>query len=278
MRCTKHPSLLVNRLGAAGLLVLAINELPAPQADLLEQSEQLCNFIRLQARADGSLSYTDDADTSKAADDPDGFNYYPGEALYALMLSQRHHPVAWKTDLVRKAVAFYYPWWRQHKNLAFVPWQTAAYAEAYLATKEQIFADCVNEMNDWVCELQYTQLDARHPEWRGGFRNWVDGHKVESAPQIGSAIYAESLVEACRVARQAGDVKHFDRFNNSLGECLPFLALLQYTEGNTSHFEENYRKRLFGGFFASHQDGNLRIDYTQHAVSAMVLYLEESLK
>jgi hypothetical protein len=28
-----------------------------------------------------------------------------------------------------------------------------------------------------------------------------------------------------------------------------------------------------GGFHASHQDGDLRIDFTQHAVSAMVQHL-----
>ena len=263
------------RIAGFLLLVLAINELPAPKADLLEKSEQLCNYIRKQARADGALSYGDAGEDGKpAAEDADGANYYPGEALAALMVSQRHRPAAWKTDLVRKAAAYYRPWWQKNKSMAFVPWQTAAYAEAYLATKEQGFADFVLEMNDWVCDLQYTQTDQRHPEWRGGFRNAADGGKVESAPQIGSAVYAESLAEACRVARQAGDVKHYDRFSTAAGECVRFLALLQYAEGNTSHFEAEYRKRLLGGFFASHQDGNLRIDYTQHAVSALVLYLE----
>jgi hypothetical protein len=129
-------------------------------------------------------------------------------------------------------------------------------------------------MNDNLCDLQYTQTDQRHPEWRGGFREPADSGKVEPAPQIGSAVYAESLAQACRVARQAGDVKRFDRYSTAAGECVRFLSLLQYTEGNTSHFDENYRKRLLGGFFAGHQDGNLRIDYTQHAVSALVLYLD----
>ena len=46
------------------------------------------------------------------------------------MRSQRHRPAAWKTEAVRKALAYYRPWWRTHKNMAFVPWQTAAYAEA----------------------------------------------------------------------------------------------------------------------------------------------------
>jgi len=275
VRYTKPPSLLVNRLGAAGLLVAAINELPSPQPDVLQQSEELCNFIRKQARADGSLRFSDDGDDGKPlAEDPEGKNEYPGEALYALMLSQRHRPAAWKTELVRKAVAFYHPYWLKHKNAVFVPWQTAAYTEAYLATKEKVFADCVNEMNEAICELQYTQTEQRHPEWRGGFRLAADGRNVDAEPRIDSAMFAESLAEACRVARQAGDVKHYEQFSNALGECLRFLTLLQYTEGNTSHFDESYRKRLLGGFYASHQDGNLRIDYTQHAVSAMVQYLE----
>ena len=41
---------------------------------------------------------------------------------------------------------------------------------------------------------------------------------------------------------------------------LQFVGRLQYTEGNTNHFAEWYRSRLVGGFHASQQDGNLRID------------------
>ena len=37
-----------------------------------------------------------------------------------------------KTEAARKALAHYRPWWRAHRNPAFVPWQTAAWAEAYL--------------------------------------------------------------------------------------------------------------------------------------------------
>src|SRR5437660_7751756 len=79
VRATTLPSLVVNRLAAAGLLVLAIHELPAPGDDLLEQAEQLCHFIRKQQRSDGSLSYADHAEDPKAASvDPEGINYYPG--------------------------------------------------------------------------------------------------------------------------------------------------------------------------------------------------------
>jgi len=275
-RYTSLPPAAVNRLAAAGLLVLAINELPDPGADLLEESEQLCAYIRGQQRADGSLDYGDGfTDTPADKADPDGINYYPGEALYALMRSQRHRPAPWKTDVLRRARAYYLPWWRAHKNMALVPWQTAAYAEAYLATKERPFAECVYEMTDWLCEEQYTQLDPRHPLWVGGFMGWVDGKQALVPPQVGSAAYAEGLADACRVARQAADLQRYRRYHEALERCLQFVTTLQYTDANTRHFADWYRPVLLGAFYASHQDGTLRIDYTQHAVCALVQYLTD---
>src|SRR5205807_8600002 len=88
------PPAVVNSLAAAGLLVLAINELPSPGEDLLQQSEELCTFIGRQQRDDGSLNYT--GEEQGAQNDPDGINYYPGEALYGLMRSQQYRPAPWK--------------------------------------------------------------------------------------------------------------------------------------------------------------------------------------
>jgi hypothetical protein len=270
-RHTTLPPLLINPLGAAGLLILAIHELPSPGEDLLEQAEQLCVFIRKQQRTDGALDYAESG--SQAENDPDGINYYPGEALYGLMRSQQYRPAAWKTEIVRKALPYYRSWWRTHKSLSFVPWQTAAYAEAYLLTREQPFADFVLDMNDWVCGFQHIQLDPHHPLWLGGFRESAEGSPMMGAPQVTSACYAEGLAEACRVARQAGDRNRYQRYREALELCLQFLTTLQYTEANTQHFADWYRPVLVGAFHASHQDGNLRIDYTQHAVSALVQYL-----
>lgn len=273
VRHTTLPSAIVNRLSAAGLLVLAIGELPAPADDLLEQAEQLCGYIRRQQQADGSLSHLDNPAVKPGVEDPDGVNVYAGQALYGLVRSQLHRPAAWKADAVRKALAYYRPWWRSHKTMSLVPWQTAAYTEAFLQTKEPAFAETVNEMNDWLVGLQYAQLDPRRPLWVGGFMSWADGKPATTEPQVGSAAYAESLAEACRVARQAGDVKRYERYRIGLERCLQFLNTLQYTEGNTLHFADWYRPTLVGGFYLSHQDGTLRIDYTQHAVCALVQYL-----
>jgi hypothetical protein len=271
VRHTTLPSVVVNRLASAGLLVLAIHELPSPGEDLLDQSEQLCNFIRKQQAPDGSLRYTEAE--AKLETDPEGRSSYPGEALACLMRSQRHRPADWKTDVVRKALPCYRDWWRANKTMTLVPWQTAAFTEAFLMTKEPPFAEFIQEMNDWLCGLQYIQLDPRHPLWSGGFMDWADGQPLSRAPQVHSGTYAESLVEACRVARQAGDITRYQRYRESVERCLQFLTTLQYTDANTQHFTDWYRPVLLGAFHASHQDGNLRIDYTQQAVCAIVQYL-----
>jgi hypothetical protein len=284
-RHTLLPSTILNRLGAAGLLVLAIHELPSPQSDLLDKSEQMCNWIRRQARADGSLCCNDAADDPDAKessrqdagppDDADCVHEYPGLALYAVLRSQKHRPAAWKTELARKAVVYYRAWWKAHRSMAFVPWQTAANAEAYVQTKEPAFAEFVYEMNDWLCSLQYEQLDPRRPLWVGGFMKWADGKAIDALPTIDAAMYAEGLAEARRAARTGSDATRYQHYTEVLHRCLQFLVRLQYTDANTQHFEGWYRPRLLGGFHASTQDGNLRIDYTQHALSALATYLED---
>jgi hypothetical protein len=271
VRYTVFPPASVNRLAAAGLLVQAIHELPEPDKDLLAKGEQLCNYIHKQQMADGSLSLTGPAEGGNAGE---AVNYYPGQALAGLVHSCRRSPATWKLDVVRNALPYYKTWWRQHPSMPFIPWQTAAFTEAFLLTKEQPFADFVFEMNDWLVALQYQGFDdPKQVYWSGGFKSWADGKPVETPPHASSAVYAEGLAEACRVTRATGDLNRHKTYTAALERCLTFLTSLQYTDENTRHFADWYRPTLVGGFHASHQDGDLRIDYTQHAVSAMIQHL-----
>jgi hypothetical protein len=273
VRYTAFPSASVNRLASAGLLVLAIHELPEPDRDLLAKAEQLCNYIHKQQQADGSFRLDDSKDTGRA-DPQDATIVYPGEALQGLIRSQQRQPAAWKIDVVRNALVYYKACWRKNPNMGFVPAQTAAYAEAFLLTKEQPFADFVFEMNDWIVRLQYQGFDdPKQVYWSGGFRSFTDGKAMDTMPQVASAAYAEGLAEGCRVARATGDLARHQAYTAAVERCLPFLTTLQYTEANTRHFADWYRPTLLGGFHASQQDGDLRVDYTQQAVSAMVEYL-----
>jgi hypothetical protein len=270
-RYTAAPEAFLNRLASAGLLLAAIHELPNPAADLSQSADELCSYLRAQQQPDGAFALT----AASAATRHDIIRQHTGQALHGVMRSHAQRPAPWKLDMVRKACAYYHPWWKQNKSLAMIPDHTAAYTEAYLATKGKEFADCVFEMNDWLCGLQCTNVDARQAHWTGGFSRSDDGKAQPTAPDVQSAAAAESLADACRVARAAGDARRLQRYRSALENCLLFLTTLQYTEANTQHFADWYRQNvLVGGFHLSHQDGNLRIEYAQHALAALVQYLK----
>lgn len=275
-RHTALPALVLDRLASAGLLIAAINELPAPQPDLLERSEELCAFLRRQVQPDGSLRNSEGANSDpKAGPGADPSAESASLALYALMISQKHRPASWKTDLVRKALPYYRHYTKEHRSVGLVAWQTAACAEAYVKTKEGAFAEHVFEMNDWLCGLQITQIptDPRRYTWYGGFLA-ESTDPVEAPPRIDSACCAASLAHAWRVAREATDVSRHQRYNEALERGLQFVATLQFTADRTQHFVPEYRPWVIGAFHASCREGDLRLDYTQQAVSALVQYLE----
>ena len=265
-----------NRLAAAGWLVAAIHELPKPGADLLKQSEQLCNYIRTQQRADGSLCYTGNPQDAKAdAKDPDGILHYPGIALYGLAKSLQNQKTAWKIKSLRAARAYYHKYWRRNKNSDMVAWHVAAFAEAYGHTKEQPFADSVFEMTDWLVTLQYKALDPRRARWIGGFKHFRDGKVSGRLPDIHCASNLEALGAACRVTRQTGDLKRFRTYRESMEQCGQFVMKLQFTTANSQHFAAWYRNEILGAFHPTPESGRLRIDYTQKAVAGFVLYFSD---
>jgi hypothetical protein len=277
VRYTAAPPHLVNRLASHGQVVLAIHEVPGPGEDLVTQADQLCNYLARQQRGDGALAVTEAGEDAKAALRDDALAA-AGLALHGLMRSQKLRPAAWKVEMARKACAFYRGRWPEKKGLAMAVGQTPAWAEAYLLTQDKALADLVFAMNDWLCTLQYDRGDAVPAAWAGGFRPWADGQALPVAPDIRSAEAAESLAEACRAARAAGDLPRLERYRRALEACLQFLLTLQYTEARAQHFVEAYRPAVLGAFHASHQDGKLRIDYTQHAVSALVQYLQDAVE
>ncbi len=276
---TEHSSLvrhtipagaLVNRPAAAGLLVRAVHELPSPGQDLLDQADQLCNFLKTQVQADGSILLAANANDVT----PEMVEYFSGPALLGIVRSQTLRPAAWKLDALRRARGYYEARWRQHKSYPMVADHSAAFAEAFALTKDKAFAEPVFAMNDWLCTLQYKNLDGRRSSWNGGFPPWMDGKATTLAPDVHSAAAAESLAEACRAAQLAGDPARHRRYKEALENCLRFLTTMQYSEANTQHFAEWYRPLLVGGFYAAPHDGNLRLDCTVHSLNGLVAYLD----
>jgi hypothetical protein len=270
-------SLGTNPLALAGWLVLAIGDLPEPGADLRQQAEELCQYIRGQQQQDGSLGPAPPPGEPKASAKIRSAWTAAGLALYALARSQRLGPQSWKLETVRKAREYYQAQWRTNKNTEMVPWHAAAFAEAYFLTKEQAFAQCANEMNDWLVTLQYREIEPQRQSWNGGFKKWHDGTVQTEMPDVHSAVYMEGLAQGCRLARESGDLPRYQAYQQALEQCGRFLLTLQYTEANAQHFEAEFRQRcLLGGFHATHHSGLLRLDFTQQAVSGLVKYLTDA--
>jgi len=269
VRFTAQPSVVCNRIAANGLLILAIHEMPNPSNDLLDRAEEMCAFIRSQQQADGSLHYTDTSDPSTTTD-PIGIRTYPGIALTGVILSNKLRPASWKIEMLKKAMPYYRNAFKQSPHPTFVPWQTTAFAEAFVQSKDPAFTGYVFEMNDWLCTLQYSALDPRHQSWFGGFQTIENKLVVASPPDLMTALYAQSLADGCRVARQIPDLERYTRYRTSLIRSLQFLTTLQYAEDSCQHFAPNFRPAVLGGFHPTHQDGNLRVEDTANAVSAML--------
>lgn len=275
-RFTAAPPTAVDRLSSHGLLISAIHELDSPEKydDLLKKADQLCNYLRQQQRPDGSLFVSVETGLVKSGSDEIDAEH-AGWALQGIIRSYKHRPADWKVEMLRKARQFYFTSWQQNKNSAIVCSHTPAYAEAFVRTNDPAFKNAVFEMNDWLIGLQYPpDHDSARKHWAGGFKRMQGGKIDFAAPDIRSALAAESLVEACRVAKHTGDLPRLQRYERALIENLHFLMCLQYTPAKTQHFVDPFRPSILGAFHASHQDGNLRIDYTQHALCAMVQYLD----
>ncbi len=263
----------VDPRAAAAWLVLAISELPQPGADLVKQSQELCQYLRGQQKNDGSFNAN-----LKSADPKleEAAWATPGLVMYALARGLPRGGDTSRWDLVRKARDFYQSQWLSHKNTALIPWCSAACVEAYLATKEPAFAQCATDMNDWLCTLQCNEIQKQNVLFNGGFKKWSQGTVSADTPDVHSAVFLEGLAQGCRLARERGDLTRYQSYRQALEFCGRFLLTLQYTEANAQHFESEYRRDfLLGGFHATHQSGLLRLDYTQEAVSGLVKYLAE---
>lgn len=82
-----QPSIICNRLAAAGYLLMTIHELPDPASDLLGKADELAVFIRSKQLENGSFSYTDTPSDASPAIESDGNSPYCGPAMFALCLT-----------------------------------------------------------------------------------------------------------------------------------------------------------------------------------------------
>jgi hypothetical protein len=246
-------------LACNAFMIMAILNIPDyPERDIL--MEQLADGILAMQNEDGSYNMYLNAGNNI------GIDYYPGEAMLALMKLYQSTEDGRYLDSVKKAFPYYRSYWRNNKNSIFIPWQTQAYRLLYQETGNVESAGFVFEMNDWLID-NYQSIGSGSPENMGGF--------PRNNPDIFTSFYLEGINDAYSVAKSVNDSVRVNKYANSIKNGTSFILQLQLTK-----MERNYPKnpaRAKGGFKYSFTIDEQRIDYTLHAVRSLIKTYENKI-
>ena len=233
------------KLNYSAFMMLALLESDRPERD--ELLPQLGRGVSVMQRSDGYLrSFYNTEETT-------GQDYYPGQAMLALMtLYEQSGDETW-LRIVQKAFPYYRNYWRQQPSSAFVPWQTQALTKLYRATGNPDVADFVFEMSDRMAAHLTNPDSAEFFDFSGG---------------IVVAVYVEGLNQSFRLAKDFGDRQRAARYAVLVQKAAEAILALQcpMPEQNEADFEQ----AALGGFFQRPQEAEMRVDHNQHAVMGLI--------
>lgn len=177
---------------------------------------------------------------------------YPGEALFALAnMYQAFGDVRYKQSMDWALEFYYQERWKSH---AFLPWTISAFVSLYQQTGKQRYADYVFFLSNRLLTQQNLDGD---DEVYGSFHG---------LPSANTGSYMEGLGDAIYLAQIIGDKQRLQLYQDRAKMGYRWLLLLQYTESDIANLKRP--EMAHGGFRKTLADSQLRIDNTQHAISA----------
>ncbi len=182
-----------------------------------------------------------------------GQDYYPGEAMLALMMAYDQTNDSQYLESVQKAFTYYRDYWVENKSTAFVPWQSQMGLLLFEATQDFEVVNFVFDMNDWIVENEQITV-SNDLALLGAFS--------KDDPRIATASMVEALVEAYKLAETVGDKARQSRYSDSIRLALNYLLALQTDNGGWQHSISNQKQR---------------IDYAQHTVLGLIKILEYNI-
>lgn len=260
----------VVKLGAVALACLALVEHPN-RARFAEQEAALRKTVDALWSPSGEFR-TFWSPTNRT----DNVNFYPGEALllWATLFEQSRD-----ADLRRRIEAslrFYRTWHRANRNPAFVPWHTQAYFKLWSVTRSVEVQDWIFEMNDWLLGVQQWEEQRAFPDTMGRF---YDPDRPFGPPHASSTgVYLEGLIDAWRLAREAGDAGRQERYRQAIIRGLRSVTQLAFLD-EADLFYVSKRDRARGGVRTTVYDNAIRVDNVQHnlmAIQKILAYLPGS--
>jgi len=178
---------------------------------------------------------------------------YPGEALFALATMYRTIGDPRCKISMDWALEFY-SHKKQWKKHSFLPWTISAYVSLYEQSPEQKYADYVLKLSKHLLTQQNLDSD---DDVYGSFH-------ILPAANTGS--YMEGLADAVHLAQLTGDEGLSRLYQEHAKMGYRWLLLLQYAKDDQASVKRP--ELAIGGVRTNISNAQLRIDNTQHAISA----------
>ncbi len=184
---------------------------------------------------------------------------YAGEAMYALALMHQLTGDADYRQAYDRALPWYYDFWNATVETMFYAWGAKAGYHMYRATGNAGYAALTFTMTDRIVGWQNRDSAS---DGYGSYHYDVS---------IGSATFSEGVGDSLFLAAMLNDTARVDRYAGALNLSVRSVAKLQV--GPALLGDAPHPLRALGGFRAQLGDDRVRIDHTQHAVSAIAKWL-----
>lgn len=247
------------KLGGAALAVISLAKLETIEntGQYNDIIKDLTNFILFMQEDAGKFQsfyiYNDQFVSPKDS------KIYPGEAMLALVRAYHLFDEERYLESLENAFPFYKLEFVRDPNSNFVIWTPVAFVELYKIMPEEKYANFVFQMEDYISEFQYLENYT--------IREHVGGYGPE-LPSINAGSRTEGISDAYLLAKKLSDQTRTERYQKSMLLASNFLLQLQNSESNVIKYQGP--DDVNGAFYHNFNSSTARIDYTQHAISAMI--------
>ena len=189
-------------------------------------------------------------------------DYTPGQVLLALATACEKGESTIDDDKLYRAFRYYRHRFRYNRHFGQVTWLIQAFAKWWRVTHESCFAEMTFEIADWL--LGYQQ------DTTGAF---INDHQPDS-PGYTTAIYLEGSAAAQRLAADLKDVARYESYSRSFSCGVTFLDRLIIQSRDQSILPNP--EWAIGGLRQGLYHSEVRIDFVQHSLSALLEYRQSS--
>jgi AMMECR1 domain-containing protein/orotate phosphoribosyltransferase len=253
-------SLLANTLGdsAAELsfLLLALSNLDESDPRRLSMKDLAAALWQRVELPHGRIA------THKTAGDPsfEAYqDYFPGQVLLALAVACQQHASTIDEERLRRGFQYYRHRFRYKRHFGQVTWLLQAFSKWWQVTGEPHFADMTFEIADWLLGYQQDKT--------GGF---INDHQP-GTPGYTTAVYLEGLAAALSIA----DSSRRETYLDSCTRGFRFLDQLIIQDRDRPILPNpDY---AIGGLRQGLHSSEVRTDFVQHSLSAMVEFAQNRL-